>query len=370
MAEVKRRGVNKYQISIYLGRDKDGKRIIHYETFHGNKTQANHRAAELEVEMKRRVGPKAVAMNVDEYLSFWLKRIQNSVDEGTYRTYTFHVKRLNPLMKNLPMYGLNSMDFQERLSCLSISGLKPKTIKGICGTLKTALRQAVAWGLLITDPTVGLRTPRVPKQEKNVLDGTELMKLLNAARKYKHHLIVRVVAITGMRLGEVLGLKWKDVDFQSGTVAVQRAVNTRRRKLKPEPKTQSSRRTIPLDEETLIFLNDLKNQYKETNPNVVRETLIFHADYDVNIPVRDNSVRRTIKRIVKAAVLPSMTVHDLRHTAGSLLVAAGYPLPMVSSFLGHSSPATTTAVYAHAIGRGINVTNALHSCQADSQANA
>lgn len=144
MAGVKRRGVNKYQILVFLGRDKDGKRIIHYETFHGNKTQANYRAAELEVEMKRRVGPKAAAMNVDEYLSFWLKRIQNPIEEESYRTYTFHVKRLNPLVKNLPMYGLNSLDLQERLSCLSVSELKPKTIKNICGTLKTALRQAVA----------------------------------------------------------------------------------------------------------------------------------------------------------------------------------------------------------------------------------
>ncbi len=367
MAGVRRRGVNKYQISVYLGRDENGKKIIHYETFHGNKTQAKHRQAELEVEMKRRTGPKAAAMTVDEYLSSWLQQIQNHVDEGTYRTYTFDVKRMKPLLKNLPMYGLHAIDLQERLS--GLSRLKPKTIKNTCGTLKTALRQAVSWGILSIDPTVGLRTPRVPKLEKNVLDGSELTKLLNAAKKYKHNLIIRVVAITSLRLGEVLGLKWKDVDFESGTVVVRRAVNTRKRELKPEPKTSSSRRTIPLDEETLLCLQALKDQLQETNPIVIRDTLIFHADHDINLPVRDNCVRRSLQRVIKAAGLPCVTPHGLRHTGGSLLIAAGYPLPLVASFLGHSSPATTSAVYAHAIGRGINVTNALTGCLADSQAN-
>ncbi|WP_166512334.1 tyrosine-type recombinase/integrase [Desulfallas thermosapovorans] len=367
MAQVKRRGVNKYQISVYLGRDENGKRIFHYETFHGTKTQAQYRAAELEVEMKRRTGPRNAAMMVDEYLHFWLKRIQNSVDEGTYRTYTFHVKRLNPLVKNLPMYGVTALDLQDRLS--GLSGLKPKTVKGIYGTLKTAMRQAVAWGILSIDPTVGLRAPRVPKAEKRVLEARELATLLEAAKNYKHHVIIRIIAITGMRLGEALALKWKDVDFGSGTVVVQRAVNTHKRELKPEPKTQSSRRTIPLDEETLMFLKDLKNQLQErVGSKKIREVLVFYADHDINIPVRDNTVRRTLRRVLKSAGLPNITLHDLRHTAGSLLVAAGYPLPLVSSFLGHSSPATTTAVYSHAIGRGINVTDALHGCQADCRA--
>lgn len=68
MAQAKRRRVNKYQISVYLGRDENGKRLFHYETFHGNKTLANQREAKLRVEMKRRIGPKAAAMTVGEYL--------------------------------------------------------------------------------------------------------------------------------------------------------------------------------------------------------------------------------------------------------------------------------------------------------------
>lgn len=358
MAQIKRRGSNIYQIAVFLGRDQRGKRIIRYETFYGTKTQAQRRAAELEVDLRRRSGPRTSAMTVGVYLEKWLNRIRNSVSENAYEGYRWHVRRLLPFIGHLPLYGLCAVDLQDGLAELTGAAA---TVKNIYGTLRTAMRQAVAWGILAVDPTVGLRTPRVPKAERRVLSAGELVRLLDAARSFKHYPVIRVLAIGGMRLGEALGLIWQDVDFSAGKVSVRRSVNTRKRRSKPDTKTPGSRRTIPLDQETLKILKTLKagQERARVKPIKMRDVLVFHADNDPMLPVRDDAVRRTLKRALKKAGLPHIRVHDLRHTAGSLLVAAGVPMPVVADFLGHSSPATTAAVYAHAVSRKVNVTDAL-----------
>ncbi|MGQ9512143.1 tyrosine-type recombinase/integrase [Thermodesulfitimonas sp.] len=357
MAQIRRKGPNRYQILVYHGRDVQGKRIIQYETFYGTLSQARARAAELEV-AKRRYGPKQAAKTVGEYLLDWLEKIKGTVSERTHETYTWHVKKLIPIIGHLQLYGLNSFDLQEGLNQLKV---KPKTAKGIYGTLKTAFRQAVAWGLLNTDPTAGLRAPRVPREEKKVLTPEELKRLLDAAENYKHHLIIRLLAVTGMRLGEVLGLMWKDVDLDKGTVTIKRAVNVRKRKIKEDTKTAASERTLKLDEKTLELLRNHKQREGKSKVSPLRRdnTLIFAAPD--GRPVREEAVRRTLARALKKAGIDHIRVHDLRHTAGSLLLEAGYSFPTVAAFLGHSSPATTAAVYAHAVRKGTNVIEMLNS---------
>ncbi|MFZ5591215.1 MAG: site-specific integrase [Bacillota bacterium] len=177
-----------------------------------------------------------------------------------------------------------------------------------------------------------------------------------------------LLAVTGMRLGEALGLQWNDVDWEKGTVTVQRSVNVQKREVKPDTKTAGSRRTLPLDAETLNVLQQLYTREKKGKvQSLQRNTLVFHAENDPSRPLREKAVRLTLARALAAAGLPHIRVHDLRHTAGSLLVAAGVPLPTVAEFLGHSSPATTAAVYAHAVGRKVNVADVLPDSQANSQ---
>lgn len=356
MAQIRRRGPNRYLISLYLGRDAQGKRKYHNEYFHGTKTEAQQRAAELHLALKRRRGPASLAMTVGEYLKSWLEKIEGTVSERSFGTYAYHVKRLVPMVGQLSLYELTAFELQTALG--KLKGC-PKTIKDSFGVLKTALRQAVAWGLLNTDPTAGLRAPRVPRKEKKVLTPGELEKLLEAAEGYKHYPVIRLLAVTGARLGEVLGLSWKDIDFMHGTVTIRRAVNTRKRKLK-ETKTAASERTLKIDEKTLEVLKLLKRQ-QEQNRKVIKlkpeEYLIFTAPD--GRPVKDSAVRKTLRLALKKAGLGRMKPHDFRHTAGSLLLDAGYSLPVVAAFLGHSSPATTAAIYAHAVRKGANVVDAL-----------
>lgn len=355
MAQVKRRGVNKYQISVYLGRDENGKRIIHYETFLGTRPQAQRRSAELEVEMKRRTGPKAAAMTVGEYLEKkWLPGIKGTISDRGFGTYAYHVKRLKPLVGGLPLYNLSGMDLQEALPEGCFGKVKPKTVKGFYGTLKTALRQAVAWGLLNVDPTAGLRTPRVPKLNREVLTADELVKLLDAAKGYKYYLVIRLLALTGARLGEILGLLWSDIDFKKETLTIQRSADSRNRVLKDDTKTKASPRTIRLDVETMTLLAEFKKERRVVS--LKDSSLIFNYQGRV---IREDAIRRTMNNALMKAGLDHKRVHDLRHGAGSLLLDAGQSLPAVAAFLGHSSTATTAAVYAHAVRKGESIAGLL-----------
>lgn len=115
MAQIRRRGPNRYLISLYIGRDAEGKRKYHNEYFHGTKTEAQQRSAELHLTLKRKRGPAALAMTVADYLKNWLEKIKGTVEERTLETYTWHVKRLVPVVGHLQFYNLTAYELQEEL---------------------------------------------------------------------------------------------------------------------------------------------------------------------------------------------------------------------------------------------------------------
>ncbi len=348
MAQIRRKGPNKYLISVYEGRDSKGKRKYYNEFFHGSLAEARLRAAELHA-ARRKKGPSSLAKTLGDYLQEWLNQVKSSVSERTHETYAYHVRKLLPVVGRLQMYGLSAFELQKGLSGLEGSS---RTVKGVYGTLKTALRQAVAWGLLQSDPTAGLKTPRVARQERPVLTQEELRRLLEAAKLYKYYLVIRLLALTGARLGEVLGLRWQDLDLEKKTMTIKRAADGKHRREKADTKTYSSKRTIKLDDETASLLAVYRKGRKVVS--IKTGELVFSCNGRI---IREDAVRRTLRYALKKAGLPHMRVHDLRHTAGSLLLDAGYSFPTVAAFLGHSSPATTAAVYAHAVRKGVSVAN-------------
>ncbi|SFF97750.1 Site-specific recombinase XerD [Desulfotomaculum arcticum] len=353
MAQIRRRGPNKYAIIIYLGRDDTGKKLCHSETFYGSRPQAKLRADELELSLKKKyTGSKAGKMTLGEYLDQWLIVTKETYDEGTWAKNAWHVRRLKECVGDFSLHKLSIPEVQQALQGLNNS---PRTKRDFFDTLRTAVRQAVVWGLLSNNPLEGLRRPKVPRKEAIVLGRKELYQLLEAAKGYRHYLVIRLLAVSGIRLGEVLGLKWEDVDFDKSTFKIQRSANCRKRILKDEPKNFSSRRTIQLDDETLKELARHKQVERCTNP----DNLVFPA-LDGR-PMKESAVRKTMNRALKKAGLEHIKLHGLRHTAGSIKLDAGEGLATVSAFLGHSSTATTAAIYAHAIRGGVSIANYLES---------
>jgi len=371
VARVIKKDTNRYLIEVFLGRGPDGRRY-HQEGFRGTLSQAKRYAAELEARLKPRLGPSRAAITVAEYLDMWLERIRDTVSERAWRTYRWHVERLKPAVGHLSLYALSAGALQEALAEHKLAGgfegLSRRTLKGLYGTLRTALRQAVAWGYLPIDTTLGLKAPRVGRTDRRVLTREELEeRLLPALAGYRHGLLVRLIAVTGMRLGEALGLKWCDLDLEKGVVTVRRAADCRTGELKDEPKTPAGVRRIVLDAETPRLLRAHREAQKGRKvAHIRREELVF-ASADGR-PVREKAVRLTLKRALRKAGLPPIRVHDLRHGAATILLQSGIDLASVAAFLGHACPATTAAIYTHPQRSGCSVVADAVSREADREA--
>lgn len=340
MASIRKRGTNVWQIIIYLGKDENGKKINHFETFIGTKTQANTRGIMLEAEIKRNTNSKGKIVNVSDMLDFWLKEIKKTVSDRTLGKYTYHVRKLKPIVGDLKLYELKPLDLKQQLD--KIEGLSPRTVKDLYCSLRTAFTLASTWDLVRVDMMKGIKAPKLEHKERNVLKEDQLRLFIDSAKKYKHYLVLRILALTGMRIGEVLGLKWEDINWNRGEITVVRSANTRTRVLK-DTKTKQSPRTILLDEETLLLL---KHHKKNSLKSI--ENLIFHEE---GKPLRYNAVRRTKDKVLKSTGLQHIRLHDLRHGVGSIMLDNGSSMTEVAELLGQK-PSTTAGIYSHAMRKG------------------
>jgi Site-specific recombinase XerD len=350
MAQIRKRATDVYQISIYVGRDEEGKRKVQYETFYGCKADAKVRADELEIELRRKVATKYRMMDVAKLLELWLDDIKDTIYERTYEKYVWHVKRLKPMVGDLQLYELTPIVLKERLK--GMQELSERTIKDIYCTLRTALNAAHTWDLVRSDLMRGVKAPKVVRKDRPVFSPNELTIFLKTAQEYKHYLVLRILVLTGMRIGEALGLEWRDIDFQQGLVTIIRAADTKHRKLK-DTKTKNSKRVIELDEETML---ELSNMRKRLGAKVNANDLVFQNGD--SRPLRYNAVRRTKERVLVKSGLHHIRLHDLRHSVASILIDQGQPMTVVASALGQT-PSTTANTYSHALRRGKSIASIL-----------
>ena len=353
MASIRKVGDNTYSITIYLYTDENGKRVNHYDRFYGTKRKAEAHARILEAQLKRNPeGPRKAAMTLGEYLQKWIVEYKDDVTTRTWETAEWHVKRLIPVVGSLPLYNLTPPELRSALKD-GFPNLAPSSVKNIYGTLRTALRRAVGDGILMTDPCQGIRTPKVPRIKREVLGLSQLPALLEKANEHKHHLVVRVLVLTGMRLGEALGLKWEDINLKRGTATIVRSIDTRKRKPKDEgdeTKTENSRRTIKLDPETMqLLVQAIQQRQAEYRGSLPLEKQYVFGTGDR--PLGDYSVRRTLNAALKKAKFDHIRIHDLRHGVGSILVDGGEELARAAALLGHT-PETLLRTYTHALRHG------------------
>ncbi len=240
--------------------------------------------------------------------------------------------------------------YRERLD----AGLAPATVRKMHVVLHKALDQAVADGLIPRNATDAVKVPRSEREEIKPLTAEEANRLMETARGDRLEALYVLAIHTGLRQGELLALRWEDIDLEGGKLRVRRTLTyAGGRHSFSEPKTKKSRRTVRLSATAVSALRDhLGRQIGEMERlgSLYQPGRLVFAGETGGIVTPSNLRNRAFARLLKRAGLPSTTrFHDLRHTCATLLLSKNVNPKIVSELLGHSSIAVTLDTYSHVL---------------------
>lgn len=295
----------------------------------------------LERELVRRPEVSVFGPTVGEYLEEWLAHARVSVRESTWAAYRNAVGHLVDGLGGGSLRLLSALEVERFEQQLLISGRSPKTVANVHAVLHRALADAVRDGLVDRNVASLVSPPRGERPEMSTWTVGELKQFLRSVEGHRLYAAFVVLATTGMRRGEVLGLQRVDVDIARAEVSVRRTVGVvdGRIDIGP-PKSASSRRLVALDTTTTEVLTD----HLEHRAGPV---WVFPGEGDG--PLNPASLSNTFDRLVARVGVPRIRLHDLRHTYATIALRAGVHPAIVSERLGHSSIAVTIDLYSHAV---------------------
>lgn len=303
---------------------------------------------------------------VGEYLTAWLDRLSKSgtVKRSTVVARAGHLNRY--VIPRIGQIQLNKLRPQHvaalyadlvnagRIHNAKSLGLSAKSVRDIGSTLVKALNDAVKFELLNRNVAKGVEMPRYEKPDITPYDESQVRQLLEHANRTGDYFapIWRLLIVSGMRRGELCGLKWSDVDTVGGTITISETrLNVDGQIIIESPKTRQSRRTVSLDGGTIGELAKFHNLQNDAKARLGS----WHSSYVLTDldgqPVNPDRVSRLFKRACANAGLPVPRLHDTRHTAVTLGISSGVPIHVVAGRVGHANVTTTLNTYSHFLPR-------------------
>ena len=371
---IEKRGKNSYRLTVSEGFDLNGKPMIHRKTIHGTKKDAEIELAKFVTEVQNGLVIDGKSLKFSEFVDVW-KRDYGSKELAptTYKRYCrmletrilpyfghFYINKIRPtdIMK---FYDLLEKDTQlvrkkGNNGSKTKKPLSGKTILEHHRLLRAMLHRAVYWQLIVSNPAERVQPPRAKKPKRRSYDDEQTKILLENLEKLtvedtKYKVAIILTIFTGVRLGELMGLEWQDVDFRNGIISINRSSQylSDMGVFTKVPKTESSIREIAIPEFIISLLEEYKLWYEEqkslygelwTNSN----RLFVQAD---GKPMHPSSISKWFVKYVSTIGLPVINFHGLRHTNASLLVAQNVDIAVVSARLGHAQISTTLDFYVH-----------------------
>lgn len=231
--------------------------------------------------------------------------------------------------------------------------LAPKTIRHYYNALGMIFSYAEKQGMIAANPMLKVDAPKKDKKLVDALTQEQARQffalLLDCPLDFRCMMLLLVTS--GIRRGECIGLKWRDIDERQGTITIERSVvyTPETGVIISTPKTKDSIRTIPVMQGTLKLLQQLKKQVNRQHPNtILKDAFIFPSGKDLFSPRDPNAVTRRVKRFMKRNGLPDLSPHDLRHSCATLLLSQGADIKSVQEILGHADASTTLNFYVKA----------------------
>ena len=297
---------------------------------------------------------KAESYTVGQWMDVWYEYYAKiKVRPSSHKTYEGYIKNhIKPSIGNIPLTKLTTLDLQRLYQKLLTEGrvdrlesqnqpkgLSTKTVRNINQVISSAMQLAIQQHLISHDPTDGCALPKTEHREMQTLSADQLAAFLLEAKHSGVFEMYYIELATGLRRGELLGLKWEDIDFTAQTLRVRRQVGRINGEVREAPlKTKNAYRTISLGTDTV----DILKQQREKQPS---SAYVFPGP--TGGPIAPDSVLHMLHRVLDRAGLPEIRFHDLRHTFATLALQNGVDVKTVSGMLGHFSTGFTLDTYAH-----------------------
>ena len=340
---VRQKRPNLWEGRIVAGHKKDGSPIYKYVSGRTQK-EAYEKLRELITEYRNVELSEASQITVEEWMQKWMDEYMLfSIREQTWKSYESVIRLyIIPNLGNKKVASLTTSVVQKFYNKLLSEGKSGSLVRDAHLILHQAMDVAVKENIIAKNPTSGAKTPKVEYKPKNILNETQLEMFMEAIKEDELWYDFFYTEITtGLRRGELCGLKWCDFNETTGQLNVVRTVTTHKGGgLKTgETKTQKGTRTIYLPPSTVKLLSERKNK--------VSSEWIFPNFYDNSKPINPSTAYLRLKAILKKADLPSIRFHDLRHTFATHALSSGVDARTLSGILGHTNASFTLDTYTH-----------------------
>ena len=352
---TERNGSLRFKVS--LGKNpRTGKYESYYETFRGNRTDAQKRLRQILTELDKGIFTKPGKTTVADYLNIWLHDYcKPRLSPHTIRLYSYICRvHLIPTLGKLTLTELKPQHLQTLYSDKLSSGLTARTVQLFHVAIHKALKNAVRINLLSRNVADAVQKPKVQRPEMHPMTENDLGRFLDAAKQGNYYALFYTYLFTGMRRSELLAVRWCDVDLLGMQISVSRTMQytngVKNHVTFKEPKSKNSRRLIALSPSNVLILEEHQEAQQKMRgslqlPPITQNDLVFsHWD---GSPLLPDSITHAWVKLARKCGLYGVRLHDARHTHATIMLKQGIHPKIVQERLGHSTISTTLDTYSH-----------------------
>ncbi len=335
---------------VSVGRGADGK-LKRYTIYGKTRQEVATKLAELSLKAAKGLLPTPEAITFAEWANLWLERKAKEARPKTAHAYRYDLAPLIREIGHLRLQAIRPHHLRAAFDRLRDGGLSRRGLREALMLARAIFREALKVDLIMRNPAeaVEVSLPKASPVGK-VLLPEQVPAFLEAAKEERLYPALFLILTTGLRRGEVCGLKWEDVDLEGWRLTVRNNRTTLSGKvLETLPKTTRGFRTIHLSPDAVEVLRAWKRVQEEEREKAqdAWEDTGYVFTNPLGLPIHPDNLNHALRRVCDRAGLPRLRVHDLRHTHATLLLRKGVPVEVVSEKLGHATPAFTLTQYRH-----------------------
>ncbi len=350
---IRKRKDGRWEGRYTAGHDPDTGKQIFKNVLGKTQAEVKEKLKKALVECGKIDFTKTGQYTVGTWMDTWYENVAKiKVRASSHQTYKGYIdNHIKPYIGNTPLEKLTTMDLQKLYRKLLTKGrvdrieskkqpkgLSAKTVRNINQVISSAMDLAVTQKIILENPTKACELPKVDHKEMQTIPLEQLDAFLKEARETGVYAMYYIELATGLRRGELLGLKWQDIEWKNGIIRVRRQIARVDGQIVEAPlKTKNSYRAVTISQQAIEVL---KQQKEKTN-----DQYVFPSPNGG--PISPDSVNNMLKRVLERAGIPKIRFHDLRHTFATIALQNGVDIKTVSSMLGHFSAGFTLDTYAH-----------------------